>query len=280
VTYQLANAKVWDGAAWVEAVGGAGGTDLRNSMIQGSTTVSVVSSSTANTLGAWTEVIASTAAEADLLVLSWYNVGVNATNSGTIVQVGLGAAGAETAVVTGITIGSHYTNLNVPAFSLDLPVHVPNGSRISLRQQSAVAPRGTSFQVALYPRAVRSPNALQTFGANAATSSGTAPATSWTEIVAATTEAYRSVVMLPAMATATVGALGDATIAAGIGASGSEAVQTTVEFGQNTNEYCQVNPARGCVFGPVPSGARLSATRTRTNGSFNGTVVMICEPYA
>jgi hypothetical protein len=121
VSYQLGNAKVWDGTQWVEAVGGGG--FLYGDTIDTSDPVTFTCDATAHVKGAWVEAVASTTSEANQLFLTVYNINVNGQATGTLIDVGIGAAGSEVVVAENIAVGG--ANLNDPRMQFPLFVNVP-----------------------------------------------------------------------------------------------------------------------------------------------------------
>lgn len=149
----------------------------------------------AHTKGPWTQVIATTAAEITKLLVTITNastIGTSATDTSTLVDVGVGAAAAESAIVSNIAIGG----LAIANHTYPFIVYVPAGSRLSVRCQGVQ----TSKNVSVALRGLRVPNSVvpattvTTFGANTAASQGTLVPTglanakgAWTNIGSATT---------------------------------------------------------------------------------------------
>jgi hypothetical protein len=125
----------------------------------------------------WTELIASTAFDAQLIVVTISNNSVSNTNSSTLLDIGIGAAAAETAIIPDMAagwVGSFTTAVRWNTF----PLYIPAGSRLSARTQSIRQTGGVDVLVQLFG-GPRNPDAwwcgqtVTTYGANAANSAGT-----------------------------------------------------------------------------------------------------------
>lgn len=100
---------------------------------------SVVASSTAYAPGAWAQLLAATVADAYLTEICMGG-GYNGTSNYAVVEVGVGAAGAEVPVANASTVGttaaSGSTTGKDTGPALPYPVFIPAGSRLSLRARS------------------------------------------------------------------------------------------------------------------------------------------------
>jgi len=157
-----------------------------------SASLAATASGTANTKGAWAQLWASTAVNSSMLVCMFDDVTVSATNTATLVDIGIGGAGSEVVVIANISVGGlgHGT-------THVFPLYIPAGTRVSIRLQSAVVSKALAGRVSLVP-AVGDQDAAQivdTYGADTANSKGVTLATpsvagtktGWTQIVASTT---------------------------------------------------------------------------------------------
>lgn len=256
--------KAWNGSAWVAVGGTAGFSGLTPSVFGGTSAdagaVTVVASATPHAVGSWVEAVASSTGAAQAVsVTTRATTGVNATNTSTLLDVGIGAAASEVVVVASLPVG--YRGLGA---TVSVPVPVPSGSRVSVRIRSAVASKSVDLAVTLDTGpTVTAPVAL---GANTAASRGVilgAPAGptspgAWTEIVASTAEAYQALVVSPQ------GGEDTAMLASGMrfdiatGAAASETLVATSWWGAFTSEYLY---AASCPLIPIsiPAGTRLSA---------------------
>ncbi len=112
--------------------------------------VTVTASASANTLGAWTELTASTTARTDSMLLAIQgNASTAISNSGVNIQVGVGGSGAE-AMVAESWFSASTSEMIVPAPPLILTpatgLDIPSGSRLVARLASSVASQ--AFDVA------------------------------------------------------------------------------------------------------------------------------------
>ena len=151
----------------------------------------VTADSTPHTKGSWTQLVASTSAEINCLVVTIVAVALNATDTASLLDIGVGASGSESAVAENIAVGG--AGVSIPAahsIHFVLPVKIAAGSRIAARLQSLVGSRSGTVTVNGYNFGATQaiPTTLDVLGTNTATSEGTALAASntWTQIVSST----------------------------------------------------------------------------------------------
>ncbi len=127
----------------------------------------------------WTELIASTAFEAQLLIVTVSNNQVSNTDSSTLLDIGIGASTAETAIISDMAAGWVTTTAGVPGIRNHyFPLRIPSSSRISARTQSIRTTGDVTVLVQLFG-GPKNPDAwwcgthVTTYGANAANSAGT-----------------------------------------------------------------------------------------------------------
>ena len=281
MTYQLANAKVWDGAAWVEAVGGASPwwqTDLDYVSGDMTTSANVTANASAHTKGAWTQMVASTAANADVLILNVLSALGN-TNTAALIDVGIGASGAETVVIPNLAVGGADGN---GFWYITLPVKIPAGSRLAARSQSVrtggvnVGVRAVLQLSAKYDDA---PTSVDVIGTSTGTSEGVATVTdnTYVELTSSSSQAYSAVVLVPSVTTTSSG---NATpvVDLATGASGSETVVASHRCLVSSSEFCYWrNPAplAGYAVGPFPSGTRFAVKVSAQAGNLDFCLVGI-----
>lgn len=232
----------------------------------------VTAHATAHTKGAWTELITATDADANLLVVGYDQVGVSATDTSMLIDVGIGAAAAEVVLIANCG-GGYVATDSGPSFGV--PVRIPKGSRLSVRAQSLVSADTIRayLQVWNLPNLV-SPTLIDTYGADTAVSGPTTALTSnntYYQITAATTQAYQGIVFIPGAlpgATAMTSTTRNVTLA--VGASGAEVALSTFVFATNNSELLQggfdftnhlyrgANPTGNYVAGHIPAGSRLA----------------------
>ena len=286
MTYQLATAKVWDGSAWVPAVGGGKtGQDLIVGWASdfsaatpvgtvGGTGTVIAASSSAHTFGAWTQIYASTGYDVAVIVVQ-VGTATAGQASGSVVEVGVGASGAESAIAQ-YACGSH-------AAWVAIPVRVAAGSRISARLQSVVTGGKTGVvYMSLVPQIgdFAGSSSTDAYGVDLATSRGVNLSASnvWTEITASTTRAYRALSFtLSASNDTQLNQNAIAEIATG--ASGSETRIGGYRFRTNVNENLLTDqgPVPFLYVGDVPAGTRLAVRQNSAQTYFDACVIGI--PY-
>jgi hypothetical protein len=270
VTWQLANAKVWDGSQWQPAVGG-GAQWTPKPITTWATFVTVTANASANTKGAWTEIVASTTADADLVEVSVQAANQSSAIVGILLDLAIGAAGSEVALFQNAAVGgaAAQTFNGEAGYRFGVPVYVPSGSRISARIQSNVT-LGRTAQISVRLSAGDNPAGTSTsatvIGANTATSVGTDQAnnTSWQQAVASTAAQYQAVSLVPSLNTTGIGG-NFRSLQLGFGASSSESPLANVDFITLTTEA--IVCTQGSLYvATVPSGTRL-ATRFVRNAT-------------
>jgi hypothetical protein len=258
-----------------------GGQNLANSLF-----TTVTASATANNLGNWFQLHAAAGFPVDILRLFLGQTGLatSASNTQTLVDIGIGASGSEVAIVNDVAIGG-----NLPFSSLQIPIAIEANTRIAVRIRSAVASKSCTMGMFIYGggTGLESGYEATTYGAVTASSRGTvltAPGATnteaaWTQISASTTAFMRWLVVglgMPNTATVTAS---DGLLDIGVGASGSEvAVITDIPYRTTATE--DINTAYPLTFPvTIPSGSRLVAryrgTSTSTAASPNVTLTGI-----
>lgn len=225
-----------------------------------------VADTAAHTKGAWTQIIASTSADASFLILNIGSVGATATNTATLLDIATGASGSETAIASNIAIGAARASTGGPIAGsfVGFPCKIPSGTRLSCRIQSVVTGGKTAVVGTTLVNAgdyANAPTTVDVLGTSTATSQGTSfsgSSGSWTEVVSSTSQAYRAVAMLGSAHDSDTASI-TVTLGVGVGASGSE-----VEFGStfiryDNNETCGLYEPWLYLFGRnIPAGSRLA----------------------
>lgn len=247
--------------------------------------VTVTADATPHTKGAWVELIAATATEAQFLFVSYNGSQVTGAATEQLLDVGFGAAASEVVKVANIPTGAatavSATTPSVINARL-IPIFVPKGTRVSARVQSVVTVATISVRAGLCASRVnlQSPTACDTYGANTATSRGVNMPTSdtYAEVTATTTQPYQALIVLPLAATLTItAAVVDVTIA--IGASGSEVAFGVTQFTSGTNEGAALTVSMPPLFpGHIPAGSRIACKQS--TGATTRDVIVIGVPYA
>jgi hypothetical protein len=228
-----------------------------------SSTVTITADASANTKGAWTQLVASTSSNASLLVFYVDNIGAIGTNTAVLIDIGTGASGSETAIVTNMGIGGATATAGTVGVIFGFPFKVPSGTRIAGRIQAVIG--GDTARVIAHVidagDYATAPTSVDSIGGDTSTSQGTSfsgASGTWVEAVASTTQAYRAVVLTLSSHTDTAdGVSGQFEI--GVGASGSEVSFGSNSFLVDTNERAQTRPPYSYLFGrSIPAGSRLA----------------------
>lgn len=240
----------------------------------------VTSGAAATTKGAWTQQFASLSS-----TISWVYLSV-ATNSQTLslkvlVDVGVGAAGAEQVVVSNLAVGG------LGGITIGFPLRVNAGSRLSLRISADRT--STAFNVYMiathrFPDAeLQMPTVVDVLGTNAATNTGTAlsgASGTWNEIVAGTQKDYQCLALIPSLTGQPFG--GSITLELGYGASDSPRVVGSIVFSTNTSQYSITGGLAGLTdaIGPaVPAGTRIAVRHNIAANPERYGVSLIGVPY-
>lgn len=223
---------------------------------------SVTTNASANTKGNWVELVSAAPAGVGMVRLFCLDTGASGGNGNALVDLGVGAAGAESVAVANIAIG-YSQNLPQPAV-IDIPLAVAEGARIAVRWQSARA-SATAARIAveLYQLpGVDAPGSVDTIGADTATSGGVSLGSTngaWVQITASTSRAYRGVVLCPTSSDSGMSA-GYVGFDLGVGGAGAEVAHLGSVTYQTTSIE-ELRPATGgSTFIPadIPSGSRLA----------------------
>jgi hypothetical protein len=266
VTTQIANASVWNGSAWVDAVGRSWYQNQPNTPTS-TGTATVTANTSAHTKGAYAEVIASTSAAGTMLVLIFSGVQTSNANTATLVDIATGAAGSETIIIPNIAIGGSAQSAvrDIAGVALTLPVNIPAGTRLSARIQSVVT-GGKTAGVEARVYSINDPSltatTLTTLAADTATSQGLSLAGasgSYTQVIASTAAAYSALAISPSVHNSVIpNNHGVYTVATG--AAGSEVDIGTIEcFNWSSEGVASVATGTYTVF-PVtlPAGSRVA----------------------
>ena len=123
-----------------------------------STSGGTVFTSTGTGDSAWTELIASTDADSDLLML--YIMRNDNGNIGRFrLDIGVGAAGSEEVILDDLLLSGKPNGQGQP-FALNLPLAIPEGSRVAFRANFSGTTRVMEIAVALYAGGFKTQAAL------------------------------------------------------------------------------------------------------------------------
>lgn len=253
-----------------------------------SSAVTVTASATPHTVGAWAELIASNAAETQWLSVAAMNTAASATDTSALLDIGIGAAGSEVAVVTSLPVG--FANI-APGMHHLLPLRVPRGARVAARMQGIISADTVSVIATTMggaPGQGRSPSSLVTLGATTASSRGTNMPTSdtYVEITAATSQAFAGLLVAATLSGAGVSAQASVYTVA-VGAAGTEVAIGTATFSCASSEaisraplgsIAAAQPFAGVIGRHIPAGVRLACKQSI--GQTYRDVILFGVPYA
>jgi hypothetical protein len=236
----------------------------------------ITSGASANTAGAWVQILANNAVSAaeTIVCLNIRCIGnnqVNGNDNSVLMDVGIGAAGSETVVASGIAVGGG-VNSGGTGCNFALPVKIPGATRVALRIQCAQTSRiyfiqqvVFSGQIADSKFADQLPTSVDVLGTDAATSAGTAmsgASGTWVEITPSTTKEYQALALIPSGPQDTTGGTQVLVhLDLGIGAAGSEEVIAHVGCLVNLNGVIfpfDSNDTHGLFGGLIPAGTRIA----------------------
>lgn len=287
---------VRQGGAWVDvlntAPAGGSAADLYISRllpegVDTSSSVRLTSSATASatphTAGAWTEIDASLSEDASAVGYQLSTVtAASATNSSTLMDIGVGAAGFETVWAT-VSIG--YSSA---AYRHQIPGFIAAGTRVSFRIRSAIA--SLNVQPRFYFAAAKATTfgAPVTYQADTATSRGLALAVpgstntkgAWTEMVASTATDLAALHATVQANGSTAMGTGGVLVDIGTGPPGSETViiPDLYYLGATTENYQALSPTTYGV--DIPAGTRIAARYARSHTGNPVDLILVGAPPA
>lgn len=246
-------------------LGASGGDSPLVKIERGSATVTADGS--ANTKGAWTEVVAATSGAATFVILG-VQVSAAGVNTGTLLDLAIGGAGSEVAFLENLPVGSAASagTAFFGPYQVPLPVSIASGARVSARIQCATGGRSAGVILTTFSGGAITPGALTVIGANTGISRGVSLGTSWTEIVASTAAAYRYLVPVPSAGSTTFTGVATAdSVYLGSGGSGSEVqigdISINTSAGEDLGPAFGYTPWTDLVCPGVASGTRLAMKR-------------------
>jgi hypothetical protein len=226
-----------------------------------------VASATPHTKGSWIQLVAATTADIyGLLVFSTTNTSSSAADSSSLLDVGVGASGSEVVAVADLAMGYRGAG-NLP---YRVPVFIPSGSRIALRLQGAQVSKTYQVGVIPYTRTfspVRPSSTVAALNAASTSSHGTALTVpggtnakgAWTQLVAATTEPYTSLMLGLQGNAGTAFASTNCLVDLGLGASGAEVVAVPNICATASSAESLTPTDQGAWLVDVPAGTRIAA---------------------
>lgn len=240
----------------------------------------ITASATPNTKGSWTQLIASTAFEYLLVEVIVRASQTAATDSSTLVDIGIGAASSESVLIPDLLCG--YKAASAWFGQYAFPLRVPAGSRLSARAAGATASQSVDVMLrchggptldGVFPAGGR----VTAYGITAATSTGTNVTCgnnsygSWAQLAASTAQRLRFLQygFQGGASTTMVGA--KTLFQFGIGAASSESVvvDDLIGAGDASESAAPFGFAFPYKLLDVPAGTRLACRGMLNSASAN-----------
>jgi len=233
--------------------------------------VNVTSGGANNTKGAYVELIAATAFDANRIVVTV--IGQTAALRSSLVDVATGAAGVESVLAANLFIVGHTGDFaSISSATYDLYANIPSGTRLSVRSQCSIASTAMRVNAMLVSGSGSGFPTPETYGAVTASSTGTpvnagAVANTkgaWTELTPATSITISSLAIAVNYGLNNAPGFNNWQIDIGVGASGSEVVVVPdYSFGSGDLQAL-ILPAWITVPVSIVSGSRLAARLAST----------------
>lgn len=198
------------------------------------TRTAVVASGTAHAKGAWTQIVAATSETWRGFILIVGQRFTAATDSSSLLDIGIGAEGSEVVVLADVPVG-YQLGASVP-----IPLEIPAGVRVAMRRQDAVGGNSTAYALHPFTGTAFGGNpacgAAVTYGTNSSTSKGVSATASavntwgdWAEVTSATTAPIRRMLVgIQGNGLTDLGTNSAFSVEIGAGAAGSEVGLTRI----------------------------------------------------
>jgi hypothetical protein len=253
--------------------------------VNSSAEVSLTANTSAHTKGSYSELIASTSANAGLLVLMVQDIASSATNTATLIDVATGASGSETDIISNLAVGGAFATASPIGVAVSIPFQIPSGTRLSARIQSVVTGGKTATaQVFLFDVGgdyATAPTSVDVIGGNTANSQGisfSGASGTWVQATASTSQAYRAVAIMPSTHSTNIATIGPQ-LELGVGAAGSEQVFGLSAASYSNSETVLASPPYLSLFGRnIPSGSRLAVKHNIASSPTNYGFTLIGIP--
>jgi hypothetical protein len=234
-------------------------------LVNSTAEVSLTANTSAHTKGSYTELIASTSANAGLLVLMVQDVSTASANTATLIDVATGASGSETDIISNLAVGGAITTIGPTGVAVAVPFQIPSGTRLSARIQSVVTGGKTAtaqvFLLTAGSDYATAPTSVDVITGDTATSQGisfSGASGTWVQAIASTSRAYRAVAIMPSMHNASIANISPQ-LELGVGGAGSEQVFGLTAVSYANNESVLSSPPYLSLFGRnIPAGSRLA----------------------
>jgi hypothetical protein len=234
-------------------------------LVDNGSLVTVTANTAAHTKGSYSELIASTSANAGLLVLMVQDISTAATNTATLIDVATGASGSETDIISNLAVGGALTTAGPTGLVVAVPIKIASSTRLAARIQSVVTGGKTATaQVFLFDVGgdyATAPTSVDVITGDTATSQGisfSGASGTWVEAIASTSRAYRAVAIVPSTHNTNISSI-TPQLDVAIGASGSEVAFGSAIVAYNNGENVFSTPPHLSLFGRnIPAGSRLA----------------------
>lgn len=218
--------------------------------------------------------------------ISLIEINPQSTVVGSMLSVGVGAAGAEQVILDRLPVHG-WNSQSGGGPQIPIPVRVPAGVRVAIKMSVSQATNFTCYPgFAIHSSDINQqlPASLEVIGRGSAGAgpSGT-PLVSGTtafgtELISSTATDYQTVILIQ-NATTTGGAYnGNAALTLGVGASGAEVARFSLHGNVNNNSFYSYTAAFP-GSGPIPAGSRIAVRHNLSNVTACG-VTAIGVPYA
>jgi len=221
-------------------------------------TATVTADSTPHSKGAWTEIIASNGAATQALMVQVSEIGRSGTDTATLIDIGVGAAGNETAIASDIGV----SGAGRFGIVFVLPVAVAQSARVSVRSQAVIASDTADVTISSFviANSATMPTTVDVLGSVPAASTGTELLTSYTEIIASTSQAYEAIAIVESLSRTAFINYYLNTVTVGIGAAGLEVDVAQKPYSMLSSESMYSNPTVSLVTAvDIPAGSRIAA---------------------
>lgn len=238
-----------------------------------------VAHATPHTKGSWVQIDASAVQDVvGLWIGSLLTIGIAATDTSMLLDIGIGAAASEAVVVSNIPVGG-LAGSSTSARMFFLPIYIPAGTRIAGRIQAVITVDIFRPLVVLEfggrPGTWGGYTIAETIGVDTATSApttGDLADNAWDEAVASTLNSYRAVTFHPCVAPGAATSAQVTTVDVGVGGAGAEQVLGTWWVATDTNELIQGMAGPVFIEKNVDAGSRL-AIRKNGTGDLSGALI-------
>jgi hypothetical protein len=252
----LGSTPLWKNVDWFEE---------SYTLVNSGAEVSLTANTSAHTKGSYSELIASTSANAGLLVLMVQDINTASTNTATLIDIATGASGSETVIISNLAVGGAVTTAGPTGIAVAVPFKIASGTRLSARIQSVVTGGKTAtaqvFLLDVGGDYATAPTSVDVITGDTATSQGisfSGSSGTWVQAIASTSRAYRAVAFVPSLHNSSIASI-NPQFDIGVGASGSEQTFGVSIANYNSNEFVQSTPPYLSLFGRnIPSGSRLA----------------------